>query len=68
MAKEHNIIVGTGIPLYQGPGGLEKRGAQSKNNIIHTVINRTDIIRTYNLIDSIDKNAFIIEFDVTHYP
>jgi len=59
-------IVGTGTTLYQGAGGFGKRGTQPKNDIIHTVINRIDIRRTYNLIDAIDKNAFIIEFDVNH--
>jgi uncharacterized membrane-anchored protein YitT (DUF2179 family) len=59
-------IVGTGTTLYQGSGGFGKRGAQPKNDIIHTVINRIDIRRTYNLIDAIDKKAFIIEFDVNH--
>ncbi len=64
--KELIRVVGTGITLYQGSGGYGKRGAQSKKDIIHTVINRIDINRTYNLIDSIDKNAFIIEFDVNN--
>jgi uncharacterized membrane-anchored protein YitT (DUF2179 family) len=59
-------VVGTGTTLYRGSGGFGKRGLQAKNDIIHTVINRIDIRRTYNLIDSIDKNAFIIEFDVNH--
>jgi len=59
-------VVGTGTTLYKGSGGFGKRGAQAKNDIIHTVINRIDIRRTYNLIDAIDKNAFIIEFDVNN--
>ncbi|PKG43479.1 YitT family protein [Psychroflexus sp. MES1-P1E] len=59
-------VVGTGTTLYRGSEGFGKRGLQAKNDIIHTVINRIDIRRTYNLIDSIDKNAFIIEFDVNH--
>jgi uncharacterized membrane-anchored protein YitT (DUF2179 family) len=59
-------VIGTGTTLYQGSGGYGKRGAQAKKDIIHTVINRIDIRRTYNLIDSIDKNAFIIEFDVNN--
>jgi uncharacterized membrane-anchored protein YitT (DUF2179 family) len=59
-------VVGTGTTLYKGSGGFGKRGPQAKNDIIHTVINRIDIRRTYNLIDAIDKNAFIIEFDVNH--
>lgn len=59
-------VIGTGTTLYKGSGGFGKRGAQSTKDIIHTVINRIDIRRTYNLIDSIDKNAFIIEFDVNN--
>jgi uncharacterized membrane-anchored protein YitT (DUF2179 family) len=64
--KELIRVVETGTTLYQGSGGYGKRGTQSKKDIIHTVINRIDIRRTYNLIDSIDKNAFIIEFDVNN--
>jgi uncharacterized membrane-anchored protein YitT (DUF2179 family) len=59
-------VVGVGTTLYQGSGGFGKRGSQAKKEIIHTVINRIDIRRTYNLIDSIDKNSFIIEFDVNN--
>ncbi len=58
--------IGTGTTMYQGLSGFGKRGAQSKKEIIHTVINRIDIRRTYNLIDRLDKNAFIIEFDVNN--
>ncbi|MBT8298686.1 MAG: YitT family protein [Maribacter sp.] len=64
--EELIAVIGTGTTLYQGSGGYGKRGAQSNKEIIHTVINRIDIRRTYNLIDSMDKNAFIIEFDVNN--
>ena len=64
--KELIRVVGTGTTTYQGLGGFGKTGAQSKKDIIHTVINRIDIRRTYNLIDRLDKNAFIIEFDVNN--
>lgn len=59
-------VVGTGTTIYQGSGGFGKRGTQTKKEIIHTVINRIDIRRTYTLIDSIDSGAFIIEFDVNN--
>jgi uncharacterized membrane-anchored protein YitT (DUF2179 family) len=59
-------VVGVGLTLYKGSKGYGKRGVQSERDIIHTVINRIDIRRTYNLIDEIDKNAFIIEFDVNN--
>ena len=64
--KELVKVVGTGTTLYKGTRGTGKSGTQSENDIIHTVINRIDIRRTYNLIDTIDKNAFIIEFDVNN--
>ncbi|WP_298512185.1 YitT family protein [uncultured Kordia sp.] len=59
-------IVGAGTTLYKGARGYGKRGAQAEKDIIHTVINRIDIRRTYTLIDKIDPNAFIIEFDVNN--
>ncbi len=58
--------VGAGMTLYKGSRGVGKRGTQSQGDIIHTVINRIDIRRTYNLIDKIDNEAFIIEFDVNN--
>ncbi|MCH3885617.1 YitT family protein [Tenacibaculum aquimarinum] len=64
--KELINVIGVGTTLYKGNGGYGKRGEQAEKEIIHTVINRIDIRRTYNLIDSIDKNAFIIEFDVNN--
>ena len=64
--KELIRVVGAGTTLYEGSGGYGKTGARPKKEIIHTVINRIDIKLTYNLIDSIDKNAFIIEFDVNN--
>lgn len=64
--KEIINVVGAGTTLYHGSGGFGKRGPQTNKEIIHTVINRIDIRRTYNLIDSIDKKAFIIEFDVNN--
>ncbi|MGB3143011.1 MAG: YitT family protein, partial [Maribacter sp.] len=65
---EHELIakIKTGTTLYRGSKGFGKRGVRDENDIIHTVINRIDIRRTYNLIDTIDKNAFIIEFDVNN--
>ncbi len=58
--------VGAGTTLYKGARGYGKRGMQIEKEIIHTVINRIDIRRTYNLIEKVDPNAFIIEFDVNN--
>lgn len=59
-------VVGTGVTMYKGARGYGKRGSQSEKDIIHTVINRIDIRRTYTLIQKIDQHAFIIEFDVNN--
>lgn len=58
--------IGVGMTLYKGSKGYGKRGIQAERDIIHTVINRIDIRRTYDMIDIIDKNSFIIEFDVNN--
>ncbi len=59
-------VIKTGTTLYRASKGYGKRGARMERDIIHTVINRIDIRRTYRLIEDIDKNAFIIEFDVNN--
>ncbi|MET6989742.1 YitT family protein [Sediminicola arcticus] len=66
IEKELVRVIKTGTTLYRGSKGFGKRGARNESDIIHTVINRIDIRRTYNLIDGIDKNSFIIEFDVNN--
>jgi uncharacterized membrane-anchored protein YitT (DUF2179 family) len=65
---EANLIkeIGTGITTYKGSVGYGRRGQKVNEDIIHTVINRIDINRTYQLIDRTDKKAFIIEFDVNN--
>jgi len=62
----NNLIeqVGVGITMYKGAKGYGNRGIQNRSEIIHTVINRIDIRRTYALIDRLDQEAFIVEFDV----
>lgn len=63
---KHGLIeeIGVGITSYQGAMSHGSRGDQDQPEIIHTVINRIDIRRTYNLIERIDEKSFIIEFDV----
>jgi len=56
--------IGIGITIYKGSKGFGQRGQKVHQEIIHTVINRIDINRTYRIIEQIDKKAFIIEFDV----
>mgnify|MGYP000704683488 CR=1 FL=1 len=67
-AIEQGLIneIGVGITIYKGSKGYGTRGVQERKEIIHTVINRIDIRRTYNLIEKNDEKAFIIEFDVNN--
>lgn len=71
-AKSHEIEtklvkkIGVGITLYKGSVGYGQRGRAVHKEIIHTVINRIDINRTYRLIEQLDDKAFIIEFDVNN--
>ncbi|MEN8928881.1 MAG: YitT family protein [Flavobacteriales bacterium] len=56
----------TGITVYKGSHGRGNTGPQKDMDIIHIIINRIDIRKTFNLIDAIDEAAFVIEFDVNH--
>ena len=56
----------TGVTVYKGSHGIGSSGNQKDMDIIHIIINRIDIRKTFNLIDSADESAFVIEFDVNH--
>lgn len=56
--------VGHGLTVYQGVKGFGKRGTNVEKEIIHLIINRIDLRRFHRMIDTIDKDAFVIEFDV----
>jgi len=56
--------IGEGITVYQGVKGYGKKGLNENRQIIHLIVNRIDVRRLHRMIDEIDKDAFIIEFDV----
>jgi len=56
--------LGTGLTTYKGSNGFGHSGEQKEFDIIHTIINRIDIRKMHRIIDEIDDQAFIIEFDV----
>lgn len=60
------VKIGVGVTVYKGVIGYGTSGQQNETRIIHTIVNRIDIRKTYRLIDSIDSKAFIIEFDVNN--
>lgn len=55
---------GVGFTVYRGYGGYGKKGLAEEKRIIHTVINRIDMRRTYRTIEAVDPEAFVIEFEI----
>ncbi len=64
IQKEFLQEIGQGITIYQGIKGYGKSGINETKEIIHLVVNRIDARRISRMIDKIDQQAFIIEFDV----
>ncbi|SHG51414.1 YitT family protein [Winogradskyella jejuensis] len=71
VSKKYELIeeaimkeLGVGMTLYKGTRGMGNSGKQVDFDIIHTIINRIDIKRMHRIIDTIDDDAFIVEFDV----
>lgn len=56
--------IGVGMTVYNDSSGYGSTGKKENVTIIQTVINRIDINKTLELIEEIDKEAFVIEFDV----
>lgn len=51
-----------GVTVYRGAGGLNDEAEDI--DILHTIITRLDIRRIYNIVEGIDPNAFVAEYDV----
>lgn len=73
VSKKYEIIkvaiinqLGAGMTIYKGRKGFGSNGEIEDFDIIHTIINRIDIKRMNRIINSIDEDAFIIEFDVNN--
>ena len=58
--------LGAGLTSYKGSKGFGSQGEQQDFDIIHTIINRIDSKKMHRLIDDIDDQAFIVEFDVNN--
>lgn len=73
VSKEYKTIklaiiqeLGAGLTSYKGSKGFGSQGHQEDFDIIHTIINRIDIKKMHRIIETIDENAFIVEFDVNN--
>jgi uncharacterized membrane-anchored protein YitT (DUF2179 family) len=73
VSKKYELIedavmkkLGVGMTLYKGTRGVGNSGKQVDFDIIHIIINRIDLKRMHNVINDIDENAFVVEFDVNN--
>lgn len=73
VSKKHDLIkiaiieeLGVGLTIYKGSSGFGSNGVFENFDIIHSVINRIDIKKMYKVLHDIDKDAFILEFDVNN--
>ncbi|MDX1719954.1 MAG: YitT family protein [Salegentibacter mishustinae] len=56
--------IGQGMTIYKGTKGYGSQGEKQNLEIIHTVVNRIDTKKVYRVLKKVDKDAFVIEFDV----
>ncbi|MFL1897076.1 YitT family protein [Aquimarina sp. 2-A2] len=58
--------LGSGLTVFNAVHGYGKQGKTQNFEVIHTIINRIEIGKINKIIDQIDPNAFVIEYDVNH--
>lgn len=58
--------LGVGMTIYKGEGGYGSNGQNTEMKIIHTVINRIDLRKIHRVIDEVDPDAFVMEFDINN--
>jgi len=58
--------LGAGITVYRAAAGFGSTGQHQDRRVIQTVINRIHLRKIHRLIDDIDPDAFIVEFDVNN--
>ncbi|MGB5983258.1 MAG: YitT family protein [Nonlabens sp.] len=56
--------LGVGMTIFNNTRGYGSRGKRENVTIIQAVINRIDINKTLKLVEDIDPDAFVMEFDV----
>ena len=58
--------LGSGMTVFSGAHGYGTQGKTQNFEVIHTIINRIEIGKINKVIDHIDPDAFVIEYDVNH--
>lgn len=67
-AIEEKILeeLGAGITVYKAAAGYGSTGKAEDRRVIQTIINRIHLRKIHRLIDTIDPDAFVVEFDVNN--
>lgn len=55
---------GAGFTTYTSANTYGKNGRKTNQLVIHTMINRIDLHKMNKLIETVDINAFVVEYDV----
>lgn len=58
--------LGVGMTILNVDRGYGKKGMNENNTMIKTVINRIDIRKLEDIINQIDDDAFVLEYDVNN--
>lgn len=58
--------LGAGITVYKAEAGYGSKGENKDRRVIQTVINRIHLRKIHRLIDKVDPEAFVVEFDVNN--
>ncbi len=58
--------LGTGLTIFHGESGYGKKGHEEAIRIFQTVVNRIDLRKINRIIEDVDENAFVVEFDVNN--
>ncbi len=73
VSKKYNQIkegittkLGSGMTVFIEVHGYGNQGKTQNFEVIHTIINRIEIGKINKIIDQIDSDAFVIEYDVNH--
>lgn len=73
VSRQHSLIkkaileeLGVGLTIYKGSSGFGHNGKAEDFDIIHSIVNRIDIKKMYRIVQEIDTEAFIVEFDVNN--
>ncbi|WP_261374532.1 DUF2179 domain-containing protein [Dokdonia sp. Hel_I_53] len=54
------------MTVYKAAAGYGSTGQNKERRVIQTVINRIHLRKIHRIIDAIDANSFIVEFDVNN--